>query len=144
MRRGNVIRLGEITVFSDARYQRPDAVGVAPRQGRGKPRFMEDRPEVIELAVPVHGADRHEQEDGMREQEFIAPSKRQRWGIVLVALVVAGVVVTRGGTPQPTQAQHLQPWHDGVEITEPDLEWRSEVETGELDRHVPPAGSKSK
>ncbi len=80
----------------------------------------------------------------MRDQEFISPSKRQRWGVVLVALVVAGVVVTRGGTPQPTQAQHLQPWHDGVEIIEPDLALRFEVETGELDRYVPAAGSKSK
>ncbi len=105
---------------------------------------MEDRPEAIELAVPGHGADRHEQETGMCGQEFIAPSKRQRWGVVLVALVVAGVVVTRGRSPQPIQAQHLQPWHDGVEITEPDLELRFEVETGELDRHVPTAGSKSK
>ncbi len=80
----------------------------------------------------------------MRDQEFIAPSKRQRWGIVLVALVVAGVVVTRGGSPQPTQAQLAQPWHDGVEITEPDLELPLKVETGELDRHVPAAESKSK
>ncbi len=80
----------------------------------------------------------------MRGQAIIAPSKRQRWGVVLVALVVAGVVVTRGGRPQPTQAQQLQPWDDGVEITEPDLELRFEVEAGELDRHVPPAGSKSK
>ncbi len=79
----------------------------------------------------------------MRGQVIIVPSKRQRWGVVLVALVVAGVVVTRGGTPQPTQAQHLQPWHDGVEITEPDLELRFEAETGELDSYVPAAGSKS-
>ncbi len=77
-------------------------------------------------------------------QEFIAPSKRQRWGVVLVALVVAGVVVTRGGTPQPTQAQHLQPWHNGGKITEPDLESRFKAEKGELENEVPAAVSNSK
>lgn len=77
-------------------------------------------------------------------QEFIAPSKRQRWGVILVALVVAGVVVTRGGTPQPTQAQHLQPWHEDVDTADPDREQRSDSQEDEVDSHVPATGSKSK
>ena len=80
----------------------------------------------------------------MRGQEFIAPSKRQRWGVVLVALVVAGVVVTRGGTPQPTQAHHRQPSHEDLDAADPDREQRSDSQKRELDRHVPAARSKSK
>lgn len=80
----------------------------------------------------------------MRGKEFIAPSKRQRWGVILVALVVAGVVVTRGGTPQPTQAQDLEPWHDGVDTADPDRKQRSDSQEDEVDSHVPTAESKSK
>ncbi len=51
----------------------------------------------------------------MRGQEIIAPSERQRWGAILVALVVAGVVVTRGGTPESTQAEDRQSWYEEIE-----------------------------
>jgi hypothetical protein len=80
----------------------------------------------------------------MRDQAIIAPSKRQRWGAVLVALVVAGVVVTRGGTPQPTQAQHLQLGHEDLDTAAPDCEQQLDSQTGELDSDMPAAGSKSK
>ena len=80
----------------------------------------------------------------MRGQVIIAPSERQRWGVVLVALVVAGVVVTRGGPPQPTQAEYLQPWHEDVDTADPDHVQRLDSQKGELDSHVPAAGSKSK
>ena len=80
----------------------------------------------------------------MRGKEFIAPSNRQRWGVILVALVVAGVVVTRGGTPQPTQAEFLQPWHEDVDAADPDHEPQLDSQKGEPDSLVTAAGSKSK
>ena len=65
----------------------------------------------------------------MRAQEIIAPSQRQRWGATLIALVVAGFVVTRGGTLEPTQAEDRQQWHEGVESVDmvPRLWLESEI-----------------
>ena len=80
----------------------------------------------------------------MPGQEIIAPSKRQRWGAILVALVVAGVVVTRGGTPEPAQAQERQPWHEDIESADMEpMPWL-ESETGEVDRNDSAAASRSK
>ena len=68
----------------------------------------------------------------MRGQEIVAPSKRQRWGVVLVALVVAGVVVMRGGMPETTQAESAQPWNEEAETLDiAPVQW-VESETGEV------------
>ncbi len=69
----------------------------------------------------------------MRGQEIIAPSERQRWGAILVALVVAGVVVTRGGTPEPTQADAARLWHEDFESVVVDPVRRLESETDEVE-----------
>ncbi len=69
----------------------------------------------------------------MRGQETIAPSKRQRWGAIIVALVVAGVVVTRGGTPESTQASTPQLWHEDIESVVVDPVQQLESETGEVE-----------
>jgi len=68
----------------------------------------------------------------MRGQEIIAPSERQRWGAILVVLVLAGVVVTRGGTPEPTQADAAPLWHEDFEsvVVDP-VNWL-ESETDEV------------
>ena len=80
----------------------------------------------------------------MRGQEIVAPSKHQRWGAILVALVVAGVVVTRGGTPEPTQAEDRQPWHEDIESADIDPRPWLESETGEVDSNDSTAASRSK
>lgn len=80
----------------------------------------------------------------MRGQEIVAPSKRQRWGAILVALVVAGVVVTRGGTPESTQADAPQLWHEDIESVVVDPAQWLESETGEVDGNDPAAASRSK
>lgn len=78
----------------------------------------------------------------MRGQVIIAPSKRQRWGVVLIALVVAGVVVTRGGTPQPAQAEHPQPSHQDLDAIAQEREQRLDSQKHELDdSHVPTVAS---
>ena len=80
----------------------------------------------------------------MRGQEIVAPSKRQRWGAILVALVVAGVVVTRGGTPEPTQAADRQLWHEDIEpvVADP-MQWR-DSETVEVDSNDSAAATRTK
>ncbi len=75
----------------------------------------------------------------MRGQETIAPSKRQRWGAIIVALVVAGVVVTRGGTPESTQADAPQLWHDDIESVVVDPVKQLESEMGEVESNEPAA-----
>lgn len=80
----------------------------------------------------------------MRGQEIVAPSKCQRWGAILVALVVAGVVVTRGGTPESTQADAPQLWHEDIESVVVDPAQWLESEAGEVDSNDPAAASRSK
>ena len=80
----------------------------------------------------------------MQGKEIIAPSKRQRWGAILVALVVAGVVVTRGGTPESIQAESSPLWSEVSEIEDvAPVQW-PESETSEVDGDDSPAASKSK
>lgn len=71
----------------------------------------------------------------MPVQEIVAPSKRQRWGATVVALVVAGVVVTRGGTPASTQADAPQLWHQDIEAVVVDPAQSLEFELGEVRRN---------
>ncbi len=80
----------------------------------------------------------------MRGQEIVAPSKRQRWGAITVALVVAGVVVTRGGTPESTQADAPQLWHEDIESVVVDPAQWLESETDEVDSNDPAVASRSK
>lgn len=80
----------------------------------------------------------------MRGQEIVAPSKRQRWGAVVVALVVAGVVVTRGGTPELTQADSAQPWLEEIESVVVDPATWLESDTGEDQSDDPAAASRSR
>lgn len=80
----------------------------------------------------------------MRGQEIVAPSKRQRWGAILVALVVAGVVVTRGGTPESTQAESAQPWLEEIQTVDAASAQWLEFEADEVDSNDPAAASRSK
>ena len=52
--------------------------------------------------------------------------------------------MTRGGTPQPTQAESIQAWHEDFDAADPDHEPQLDAQTGEPDSLVPAAESKSK
>ena len=80
----------------------------------------------------------------MQGREVIAPSKRQRWGATLVALVVAGVVVTRGGTPESIQAESSQAWSEisEIDVAAP-VQW-PESETSDVDDNDSSAALRSK
>ena len=73
---------------------------------------------IFPLAACEHEADTTQQEDRMANHEVIAPSKGQRWAAIVIVIVVGGVVVTRGGTPQSTRAESLPLLHEDVRITD--------------------------
>ncbi len=80
----------------------------------------------------------------MISHEVIAPSKGQRWAALVIVIVVGGVVVTRGGTPQSTRAEPLPLLHEDERIIDQTLErqldpdaingdWRSPAVTWQSD-----------